>query len=67
MLDFMSGSPGLVVTGGDSWSEGHGLVSRHRILKGDFSRLFVVKMFVWKKRIDAGDGPFLKLDFINKV
>ena len=46
----LDGSPGLVVKGGDSWSEGHGFKSQHRILDGHFSHMFVVKivMFVWK-------------------
>ena len=46
------GSPGLVVMGRDSRSEGRGFESRHRILDGHFSRVFVVKiiMFVWKDR-----------------
>ena len=35
------GSPGLVVTGGDSCSEGHGFESQHHILDGHFSHLFV--------------------------
>ena len=41
------GSPGLVVMGGDSCSEGRGFESQHSILDG---HLFVVKivMFVWK-------------------
>ena len=30
------GSPGLVVMGGDSHSEGHGFESLHRILDGHF-------------------------------
>ena len=38
------GSPGLVVKGGDSKSEGCGFESRHRILDGHFSHLFVVKI-----------------------
>ena len=46
------GSPGLVVMGRDSRSEGHGFESRHRILDGHFSHIIVVKivMFVWKDR-----------------
>ena len=46
----MVGSPGLVVMGGDSWSECHLFESQHRILDGHFSHIFVVKivMFVWK-------------------
>ena len=38
------GNPGLVVIGGDSCSEGGGCKSRHRILNGYFSHLFVVKI-----------------------
>ena len=38
------GSPGLVVMGGDSCSEGRGFESQHRILDGHFSHLFVVKI-----------------------
>ena len=60
------GSPGLVVMGGDSCSEGCGFKSQHSILEGHFSHLFVVKivMFVLKKtkinEKEAGYGPFLK-------
>ena len=39
----IGGSPGIVVMGGDSCSEGHGLESQHHILDGHFSHLFVVK------------------------
>ena len=44
----MGRSPGLVVMGGDSRSKGRGFESRHRILDGHFSHIFVVKfvMFV---------------------
>ena len=31
-----SGSPGLVVMGGDSFSEGRGFVSHHHVLHGHF-------------------------------
>ena len=46
----MGGSPGLVVMGWDSCSEGRGFESQHHILDGHFSRWFVVKIvvFVWK-------------------
>ena len=59
----MGGSPGLVVMGGDSCSEGHGFESQHHILDGYFSHLFVVKfvMIVGKdenKRKEAGNDPF---------
>ena len=46
-------SPGLVVMWGDSCSKGRGFESRHHILDGHFSHIFVVKivmMFVWKDR-----------------
>ena len=39
-----NGSPGLVVMGGDSCSEGGGFESRHHILDGHFSLIFVVKI-----------------------
>ena len=44
----LGGSPGLVVMGGDSCSEGRGFESQHHILDGHVSHLFVVKnvMFV---------------------
>ena len=37
-------SPGLVVMGGDSRSEGCGLESQHRILDGHFSTLIFSKI-----------------------
>ena len=40
----MGGSPGLVVMGGDSRSKGCGFESRHCILEGHFSHIFVVKI-----------------------
>ena len=45
-----TGSPGLVVMGRDSCSEGCGFESQHQILDGHFSHIVVVKivMFVWK-------------------
>ena len=43
MMAFKKGSPGLVVMGGDSRSEGCGFESRHRILDGHFPHIFVVK------------------------
>ena len=45
------GSPCLVVMGGDSCSKGREFESRHRILDGKFSHLFIVKivMCVGKK------------------
>ena len=45
----MGRSPGLVVMGGDSCTEGRGFESCHHILEGHFSHIFVVKfvlMFV---------------------
>ena len=44
------GSPGLVVMGGDSCSEGCGFEPQPCILDGHFSHLFAVKivMFAWK-------------------
>ena len=38
------GSPGLVVMGGGSCSEGCGFDSQHHTLDGHFSNLFVVKI-----------------------
>ena len=43
----MGGSPGLVVMGRDSHSEGCGFDSQHCILDGHFSHLFVVKIVVY--------------------
>ena len=65
MYYFMGGSPGLVVMGGDSRSEGHVIESLHCILDGYLSHIFVVVivMLVWKdenKQKEAVDGPFLK-------
>ena len=37
-------SPGLVVMGEDSVSKGRGFKSKHHILDGHFSYLFVVKI-----------------------
>ena len=60
----MGRSPGLVVMGGDSRSKGHGFKSRHRIVDGHFSHIFVVKICnVCLKRPkinekDAGVGQF---------
>ena len=57
----LGGSPGLVVMGGDSCSEGREFESQHRM--DISSHLFVVRivMFVWRdknKWKDAEDGPF---------
>ena len=38
------GSPGLVVMGGDSWSEGRGFESNNRILDGIFHIYLLQKM-----------------------
>ena len=64
-MTLKGGSPGLVVMGGDSCSEGHGFESQRRILDGHdiFSHIFVVKIvvFVWKdenKWKEGEDGPF---------
>ena len=63
-ISSMGGSPGLVVMGRDSCSEGCGFKSRHRILDGHFSHIFVVKIVnVCLKRPkinekEAGVGPF---------
>ena len=60
------GSPGLVVIGRDSCSKGRVFKSWYRILDGNFSHIFVVKvvMFAWKGRKinekEAGIGPFKK-------
>ena len=53
-----------MVMGGDSHSKGRGFESRHRILDGHFSHIFVVKICnVCLKRpiineTEAGVGPF---------
>ena len=39
--DNMGESPGLVVMGGDSYSEGRGFESQHRVLDGHFSHLLL--------------------------
>ena len=46
----MSGSPGLLVMGEDSWSEGCGFESQTRILDGHFSQIFVVNMYCLKRK-----------------
>ena len=43
----VGGSPGLVVMGVDSRSKGRGFKSRHRILDGHFSHIFVVKIVLF--------------------
>ena len=56
------GSPGFLVTGGDSGCKGQGFESQDCILDRYFSHLFAVKivMLVWKDEKLAEDGPFLK-------
>ena len=49
------GSFGLVVMGGDSYSEGRGLKSQHHYLDGHFPHLFVVN-FVSKTKINEKEG-----------
>ena len=62
----MGGSPGLVVMGGDSCSEGRGFESRYHIQDGHFSHIFVLKVCnVCLKRPkinkkEAGVGQFKK-------
>ena len=62
----LGGSPGLVVIGRDSRSEGRGFESRQHILNGHFSHIFVVKieMIFFKKtenkRKRGRDCPILK-------
>ena len=43
----VGGSPGLVVMGGDSCSEGCGFESQHCILAGHFSYIFVDKIVMF--------------------
>ena len=60
----LGGSPGLVVMRGDSCSEGREFESRHRILDGHFSNIFVVKIVMFERtKIDEKEGehgPFFK-------
>ena len=61
----MGGSPGLVVMGEGSCSEGRGFQSRCRLQDGYldiFSRWFVVKIDRKNKK-EAGVGPFFKKKF----
>ena len=60
-------SPGLVVMGGDSRSEGCVFESQCRILDGHFFTFIcckIILMFVWKRpkinEKEAGDGPLKK-------
>ena len=58
----LSGSPGLVVMAGDSFSEGRGFESQHRKLDGRFHQYFAFKILVFEKtkinEKEAGGGPF---------
>ena len=63
----LGGSPGLVVMGRDSHSEGCVFKSQHRILDGHFSHISdvkVLKLFVWKDQEinekEAGVGHLKK-------
>ena len=63
----LGGSPGLVVMGGDSHSEGRGFEYRCHILVGHYFILVcckIVLMFVWKgpkiNEKENRDGPFLE-------
>ena len=67
-----TGSPGLVVMGRDSCSEGREFKSQHIKLDGLFPQLFVVRivMFVWRgedkwKRWRV--GPLIKLAFWSRL
>ena len=59
------GSPGLVVMGGDSCTEGHGFDSQHCVLDGHFSQMFGCKNCnvdlknMKLNKIEACDGQFL--------
>ena len=55
----MGGSPGLVVMGGDSCSEGCGFESQHQILDGHFFTYFCLFEKTKINEKEAGDGPFL--------
>ena len=61
----LGGSPGLVVMGVDSRSNGRGFESRYRILDGHFTLICCKKIIVCLKRPkinekEAGVGPFYK-------
>ena len=67
------GSPGLVVKGRDSCSEGCGFESRHRILDGHFFTYICCKncndVCLKRPKINgqgAGVGPFLKKESDRK-
>ena len=54
----MGGSPGLVVMGGESRSEGSGFESQHSVLRGHFSHTFVVKIGIFEKTKKSPGWPF---------
>ena len=62
----MGGTPGLVVMGGDSWSEGNGFESQHCMLDGHFTTLScckncnvcLKKQNKWKR---VRDGHYFKI------
>ena len=63
----LGGSPGLVVMGRDSHTEGRGFESRHHILDGHFFTYFCCKncndVCLKRPKInekEAGVGPFFK-------
>ena len=65
-----SGSPGLVVMGGDSCSKGCGFKSqRHilRILDGHYSYLFIINCNVCLKRWKEAGSAHLKIIIENNV
>ena len=66
---FLGGSPGLVVRGGDSWSRGRGLESKHCILDGHFSHSLQRLNCLFEKteinKKETVDGP-LKMAFLVK-
>ena len=45
--NYLGGSPGLVVMGGDSFAEGCGFKSQRHILDGHFSHIFNVKIVMF--------------------
>ena len=62
VLGSLGGSPGLVVMGGDSCSDGRGFEFKHIIRDGHW---FVVKIVLFvcrkdeNKQKEAGEGPFV--------
>ena len=57
---YEGGSPGLVVMGEDSCSEGRGFKSQLSLLDGHSSHIFVAKNCNKNKSKEAWDGPFFK-------